>query len=181
MPGVTIKDSSEEDGASQADDLRSVTLRWLQVQEEEMGRLSGSQAVASYDTLPGWLHGKFWSSTHKATVVCAPDQASAAQYAGDQVLSTTFLAFPVLKTMAMAQWEMSPADFSIAEEDLGESGDIPITKKRLPPAAVQMALENLVEELFVRFSLLIEVHSCDLSTVVEMNACMFLKRSVLQP
>jgi hypothetical protein len=73
------------------------------------------------------------------------------------------------------------ADFPIAEEDVGESGVIPITKKRLPPATVRMALENRVEDLFVRFSFLIEVHSCDLSTVVEMNACMFLNRSVQQP
>jgi hypothetical protein len=137
--------------ALQADDLRTVTLRWLQDQEQALMQLSAECNANSYEEVPGWLHGKSWSSPHQASIVCDVQQVPTAPPFDGQALENTFLAFPVLRSMAISQWTMNPDDFPISDDATSQNGANPIVAKRCVPARVLAAIQASVMGFLVRF------------------------------
>jgi hypothetical protein len=129
-------------------------MRWLRDQTEAMVLLNGESNVDSFEHVPGWLHGKLWSSPHQANIVCGEQQAAITQCADGHTLKNTFLAFPVLKSMAICQWDMNPDAFPVSDET-PVNGANPIVHKRFAPARVQAAIEACVQGFLVRFQFMV--------------------------
>jgi hypothetical protein len=133
--------------------LRSITYRWLQAQDRELKLWRSLEAAASHGQLPGWLHGKQLSSAAHTSIVCAADHESDAHHASGHYHSMVLHEYPVLKTMAVTQNEMKPADFPTTEETAGQQGVNKRIKSRSLPTGVQLALEAHVQTLLVCFRL----------------------------
>jgi hypothetical protein len=120
---------------------------------------AGGEAIArtaqyNFEHLPDWLHGKTWSSPHQATIMCAAPQAPMTQPVEGHTLTDTFLAFPVLKSMAALQWELDPDDYPIADDAddaAAANGNNPLVTKRHAPASLVQAIEGRVKAFLVCF------------------------------
>jgi hypothetical protein len=143
----------QSNSASQAEDVSTVTYRWLQAQEAEVKHLSAHQAAPTYEHLPDWSHGKSWSSAYQAVVLCDGHPATAPRSDETFTLRDTILAFPVLKVMAVSQRDINPDEFPPAGDDAMEKGVHKIITKRLPPVQLKRAIEKIVQDVFVRCQL----------------------------